>query len=282
MELLIIVILSLLLVPLVVPTLGGLRIALGLACVLFFPGYTLSAALFPKRGDVDGIERLALGLGLNIAVVPLIGLVLNYTPWGICSYSLLISLSLFIIVMATIAWYRRRRLPPEKRFDPQFGLNLSSLFHLWTLQSRWDKVLTVLLLAAIMGAAGTLAYVVAKPKAAERFTEFYVLGSEGTAEGYPRKVLQGENVGVVLGIVNREHETAEYEVEVTIDGEKLGTVGPITLNREERWEQEVIFTLARAKDKQKVEFLLYKGASTEPHRGLHLWMDVGGAPEGGR
>ena len=104
MELLIIVILSLLLVPLVVPTLGGLRIALGLACVLFFPGYTLSAALFPKRGDVDGIERLALGLGLDIAVVPLIGLVLNYTPWGICSYSLLISLSLFIIVMATIAW----------------------------------------------------------------------------------------------------------------------------------------------------------------------------------
>ncbi|WP_048077056.1 DUF1616 domain-containing protein, partial [Halorubrum sp. AJ67] len=37
----------------------------------------------PDRSGIDGIERVALSFGLSIAVVPLIGLVLNFTPWGI-------------------------------------------------------------------------------------------------------------------------------------------------------------------------------------------------------
>ena len=58
------------------------RIIPGLLLVLFLPGYSLIAALFPGRGDPDGIERIALSFGVSIAVVPLIGLALNYTPFG--------------------------------------------------------------------------------------------------------------------------------------------------------------------------------------------------------
>ena len=50
---------------------------LGLAMVLFLPGYTQIAALFSRKDDLDGIERIALSFGLSIAVVPLIGLGLN-------------------------------------------------------------------------------------------------------------------------------------------------------------------------------------------------------------
>ena len=82
MELLFIVVLSLLLVPLALLTSGALRIVLGLAFVLFFPGYTLIAALFPGKDALDSIERLALSFGLSIAVVPLIGLILNLYPLG--------------------------------------------------------------------------------------------------------------------------------------------------------------------------------------------------------
>jgi len=39
-----------------------------------------TAALFPGKDDLDGIERIALSFGLSIAVVPLMGLALNYTP----------------------------------------------------------------------------------------------------------------------------------------------------------------------------------------------------------
>ena len=59
-----------------------LRIILGIPFLLFFPGYALMAALFPKREGMYGVERIALSFGLSIAVVPLIGLILNYTHWG--------------------------------------------------------------------------------------------------------------------------------------------------------------------------------------------------------
>jgi len=61
--------------------LGGNLLAILL--VLFVPGYVLVAALFPRNGDIDWIERVALAFGLSIAVVPLLGLLLNFTPFGI-------------------------------------------------------------------------------------------------------------------------------------------------------------------------------------------------------
>jgi len=91
-ELLLIDILSIILIILIGLTqLYATRLTLGLALVLLFPGYTLISALFPKAKDLDVIERVALSFGLSIAIVPLIGLILNYTPWGIRLYPVLIS-----------------------------------------------------------------------------------------------------------------------------------------------------------------------------------------------
>ena len=38
------------------------RIILGLPFILFFPGYVLICALFPRRKELDWIERLALSM----------------------------------------------------------------------------------------------------------------------------------------------------------------------------------------------------------------------------
>ncbi|RLE13493.1 hypothetical protein DRI96_02885, partial [Candidatus Aerophobetes bacterium] len=117
-ELLLIDILSLTLIAIISLTpLKVVRIILGLPFILFFPGYTLIAALFPKRTQLDTIERVALSFGLSIAVVPLIGLILNYTPWGIRLYPILISLTGFIIVMSAIAWIRRLYILPAERLN---------------------------------------------------------------------------------------------------------------------------------------------------------------------
>jgi len=56
-----------------------IRIILGLPLVLFLPGYSLIAALFPRKDDLDGIERVALSFGLSIAIVPLIGSFCRYS-----------------------------------------------------------------------------------------------------------------------------------------------------------------------------------------------------------
>jgi len=93
-----------------IPSIYPLMIArwvLGSLFILFLPGYTLIEALFPKRNDLDGIERLALSIGLSLAVTPLIGLLLNYTPWGIRLNPIIISLTIFTLTMSLLATHRK-------------------------------------------------------------------------------------------------------------------------------------------------------------------------------
>src|SRR2546422_11456961 len=61
---------------------GPLRFTLALLLVLFLPGYTITATVFPRRGEMDWIERIAMSIGLSLAVVPLLGVVLASTPAG--------------------------------------------------------------------------------------------------------------------------------------------------------------------------------------------------------
>lgn len=138
----------------------------------------------------------------------------------------------------------------------------------------WDKVLSGILVMSVLGALGTLVYTVATPKVGESFTEFYLLGLSGQAKDYPARLGVGEVGKVVMGIVNREHEIATYRVEVRMDGVISNQVGPLTLEADETWQEIVAFTPARAGDRQKVEFLLYKQGQSEIYQSLHIWLDV--------
>ena len=93
-----------------------IRIILGLPLVLFLPGYSLIATLFPRKDDLDAIERIALSFGLSIAITPLLGLTLNYTPFGIRLSPVLIVLSVFTISLAIGAYVRRNMIPEGDRF----------------------------------------------------------------------------------------------------------------------------------------------------------------------
>ena len=106
----------------------AIRIILGLPLVLFLPGYALIAALFPRKDDLDGIERIALSFGLSIAITPLLGLALNYTPFGIRLTPILIVLSVFTIALAIGAYVRRSRIPEEDRFVVDFGFANNDLY----------------------------------------------------------------------------------------------------------------------------------------------------------
>lgn len=84
-----------------------LRYVLGSIAVLFLPGYSLIEALYPKMGDLDPLERLALSIGLSLALVPLVGLLLNYTPFGIRLWPVVASLEVLIAALALTAAYRK-------------------------------------------------------------------------------------------------------------------------------------------------------------------------------
>lgn len=245
------------------------RIILGLPFLLFFPGYTLMAALFPRKGSLGEVERVALSFGLSIAVVSLVGLILNYTSWGIRLYPILVSLAVFSLAASGVAWYRRERLAPEERFRVLFNVGMPS----WQGQSIPDKVLSVVLVVAIAGVIGTLGYVVATPSAGEKFTEFYILGPDGKATDYPTELKVGEEGRVIVGIVNHEQEEASYRVEVWIGGEDRDEI-MVELEHEEEWREEVGFVPQKAGEKQKVEFVLYKDGEPYFEEPLYLWVDV--------
>ena len=101
------------------------RIILGLPFILFFPGYALICALFPRKKDLDWFERLALSMGLSIAITSLIGLALNYTPFGIRLYPVTFSLFLFMLLMSAVAIYRRRIISPGDAFAPLSQISIS-------------------------------------------------------------------------------------------------------------------------------------------------------------
>jgi hypothetical protein len=91
-----------------------IRWILGSIFVLFLPGYVTVQALFPERKELDSIERVALTIGLSLALTPLIGLVLNYTPWGIRLNPIVTALTLFTIGLAMIGTVRRYGLLSKK------------------------------------------------------------------------------------------------------------------------------------------------------------------------
>jgi hypothetical protein len=84
-----------------------MRYILGSLMVLFLPGYSLIEVLYPKKEDLEGLERLALSIGLSLALVPLVGLALNYTPWGIRLDPIVASLSILTFALGLAAAYRK-------------------------------------------------------------------------------------------------------------------------------------------------------------------------------
>ena len=185
------------------------RKVIGLPFILFFPGYSLISSLFPERRDLDVVERIALSFGLSIAITPLIGLALNYTPFGIRLTPILISLASFNIVFSLLAIYRRTGA--RDPFIPK--ISVKDILE-WDKLSKFEKISTIILLIAICASLITLVYIIVTPKQGEKFTEFYILGPKGKAADYPTKLRVGQNATIIIGIVNHEYKTVNYTVEI--------------------------------------------------------------------
>jgi len=195
---------------------------LAILLVLFVPGYVLVAALFPggvlpKKPEIDWIERIALSFGLSIAVVPLLGLFLNFTPFGIRFASIVSTIALFTIGVGCVAYWRRMRLPVERRLSLTVDLSLP----LWKEYRAVDKGITIALAASILVAGGALAYVALSPRPSETFTEFYILGPRGNASGYPTALNVSQPGTVVLGIVNHEAASLNYTIRIDLVGVQI-------------------------------------------------------------
>jgi hypothetical protein len=91
-----------------------IRYVLGAIFMLFLPGYSLIKLLFPEK-ELDNIERTALSMGMSLALVPITGLILNYTPWGIRTTPITLSLLTLTIIFATAAIIREHQTKKQSQ-----------------------------------------------------------------------------------------------------------------------------------------------------------------------
>ncbi|MBN1539478.1 MAG: DUF1616 domain-containing protein [Candidatus Thermoplasmatota archaeon] len=242
---------------------------------------------WPKGKGLDGLERVALSLGLSIAITPLIGLVLNYTyDWapdtlGIRLIPILVSQFAFILVVGGIALLKRMRIPAEDRFAIVIDLSFPSD------QTIMDKVLTVGIVVMMVLSVGLLVYIIVVPREGESFTEFYILGPNHKAEGYPRNLLIEERSYIYIGIRNHEHMKMNYTLVMTLDpgagNNTVSSFDDVTISRNLQPAMEVIVPDKRTIEipcnfsvletgSYKLRFLLFKDG--REYRDLHIWIRV--------
>ena len=282
----------LLLVILFVPV-GFLRLVLGLPFILFFPGYALVSALFSNRRENDILEILALSVIASIAIVGLIGLGLNFTPFGIAEVPAVCSIAAFIMLISIWGLIRQSQLPAF-RLVREFNIKLSM-----PRLNLFSKSLTSFLLVAIIIATGVLGYTVFASKDREQYSEFYILGLNGKAHNYPLEFIMENNRivrvnydvdidsttaewgKVTVGIVNHQQQRVSYSVKINVDdeavdmsyaGRVLQEIKPIELSPGGRWEGDVGFAPRQTGNNQKVEFLLFQGNTAVPEDTLQLWI----------
>jgi len=318
-----------------------LRVVLGLPLVLFVPGYAFVAALFPEAGSgptvggdvgerddaddgngwlhaesadaddvtassrdggIDGIERVALSFGLSIAIVPLVGLVLNFTPFGIRLVPIVGSIDAFVLAATAVAARRRWALPADERFVvPYRAWTAAAREELLEPDSRGDAALNALLVLSVLLATTSVGYAVAVPKQGEQFTEFYVLTENETgdlvADDYPTEFARGESKPVVVGLQNHERDEIAYTVVIEqqrvalVDNETNVSVleqreldrFTVTAADNETRLRNVSLAPEMTGNDTRVVFLLYRGdAPADPtvddaYRELHLWVNVSAA-----
>jgi len=250
-----------------------------------------------QQQGIDGIERVALSFGLSIAIVPLIGLVLNFTPWGIRLAPIALSVTVFTLVCVGIAARRRNELPAEEQFQvPYTAWIAAGKAELFDPDSRTDAALNVALVLSVLLAVGSVGYAVAVPPQGEQFSEFYLLreSKEGelVADGYPDELAVGEQSELVVGIGNNEYERTSYTVIVQLQTVEQEGNTTIVREREEidRFQATVEHNATHHEphtlqptqpgEDLRVKYLLYKGSAPETptqenaYRDLHIWIDV--------
>ncbi|MFP9192479.1 DUF1616 domain-containing protein [Natrialbaceae archaeon A-CW1-1] len=222
------------------PSGSNIRLVAALAFVAFLPGYALVSVLFPvaararavgsqsmsenRPGGIDVVERVALGLGLSIAIVPMIVLVLPLTEWGLEIGSVVGALALVTLVLAQLGVIRRLRVPESDRFSVSLTAFRNRLSH--AVGTGTTRASAVVLAITVIAAIGMLLYAFAAPMAAGGFTQLGIYTAHDDDElvaDMPSTVAPGSEIPITFQIHNNEGQEMEYTLvmqeQVVEDGE---------------------------------------------------------------
>ena len=90
-----------------------LRYIFGSLLVLVLPGYSLVGFIYSKKEDLDYLTRISVSFVMSLAITTLVGLALNFTPFGITLFAVTLSLSavtIGLLILTTLRKYSYYRL----------------------------------------------------------------------------------------------------------------------------------------------------------------------------
>ncbi len=96
------------------------RYLFGSLLVLFLPGYSLVGFIYSKKEDLDYLTRISVSFVMSLATTTLVGLALNFTPFGITLFAVASSLStvtiglLFLTALKKYSYYRLANIMTAK------------------------------------------------------------------------------------------------------------------------------------------------------------------------
>ena len=83
------------------------RFVFGGILVLFLPGYSLVGLIYSRKEELDYLSRMAFSFVMSLALAILVGLVLNYTPFGITLVAVALSLGALTIGLLFLTALRK-------------------------------------------------------------------------------------------------------------------------------------------------------------------------------
>lgn len=227
-----------------------LRTLVVVPTIVLLPGYVLVAALYPERMPRENVEwqafdpeqrgahadapasyglsrvgRLALAVPVSVVVVPLLALVVDISPLPLRAGPLLAAVCGPVVLLAAVAFARRRRLPAPKRFTPFGPVPVSRELDPdgsrplvgWSSATAEDWLIRGVVAVSLIVFAGSVAFAAtAPPPADDRFTEVYLVAENDdgnlTTAAVPRELTAGASTELAVGLHNHEHERAKYRV----------------------------------------------------------------------
>lgn len=229
------------------------RVPLAALLVLFLPGYTLVASLFPELGSKT-IETLVLSVTLSLTVTVLGGLALAAGPGGLKRDRLAALLAAVVVVGAVGASVRRRRTPALQTIGPPLRLS----------GPQWLAVTAAVLLASAALGAARLGATAIEHRAAD--TALWLLPADGRPAA---------GAIVTVGVRNDRGGSTTYRLVVRAGGQPLGEWQNLHLPPRGTFVRRIAVPRGLTPG-SPVTAQLYRGnGSGRPYRTATLWL--GGA-----